>query len=167
VCISKIFSDTKKISMLESHQQEVCNLCGCHFLWKYTLLFSVSEFHCNSCDDSCYFSYTTRRLTSTPSLSTIQENYNWYWQLSPHQSIAFTRVFELLITLWKGSHFCTQYIIAKVLSFSNLSLTYLSFVITLFSMPLAKSYRDNMLDPEWKSAMMKRRLLCMLMKHEN
>jgi len=68
----------KRISMLKFHQKVVCDLCGCHFLWKHT--FSVSGFYYKSFDHSCYFSYATRRFFFTPSLS-IQEDYHWFWQL--------------------------------------------------------------------------------------
>ena len=44
-CVYKIIFNTKKILMLESRQQKVCNLCGCHFFWNHTLLFSLFGFH--------------------------------------------------------------------------------------------------------------------------
>jgi len=35
------FFVNKRDTMLESRQQQVCDLCGCQFLWKHTLLFSL------------------------------------------------------------------------------------------------------------------------------
>jgi len=72
--------------------------------------------------------------------------------LSPHQLI---EVSELPIALRKDTRSCTQHLITKLLSFSHLSPTYFSFTTTLSSLSF-KSYRDAILDPEWKSNMDKK-----------
>ena len=82
-CVLLGYSRTQRISMLESRHQEVYNLCGCHFLWKHTLKWNLFRFQYNSFDHYSYSSCTTRRLASTLSLSTMQEDYHWSWQLTP------------------------------------------------------------------------------------
>ena len=118
-----------------------------------THLFSLSGFHYNSFDHFCYSWCITRRLTSTPSLSTTQEITTYPDSLTLNQSITSTEVSKLPITLRKGGLFCTQHHIAKVLSFSHLSPIYFSFATILSSISLLKSHCDAMLDPKWKSVM--------------
>ena len=142
MCVFRIFSDTKMISILESCQQkEVSDLCICHFF--RNTLYSLASLGSTTTPLITHVTLPVP-LEDSLSLQVYQQckKITNIDSLPPYKPTASSEVSEPM-AFRNGAHSCTHHLIDKVLFFSHLSPTCFSFATKLsFVSPKIVSWCD-------------------------